>query len=280
MDIGDQTLLLQASVGDVILSVREEERADLSGNGTGADVSDVTLMSDYLTGDIDTFPVCSLPGYTKDPPTAGRPVPCWGPNGGVGDLNANGRVDIGDQVLINQASVGDVILSVREEERADLNGNGTGADIGDVTLLSGYLVGDIDAFPVCSMTPSGMETRTMSLEEGKSYDIEVQLSDHELLKATIRVAATGIICETVTNGACGGSSLPRVETDVWTVTTHLKSTSGGSNYSEWLANKGGLNEVKLDDIFELKDAFIGLEAIGFTPILEQIMECKDAFIGL
>lgn len=172
-------------------------------------------------------------------------------------------------------------LSLREAARADLDGNGNPADAVDVTAIKQFLVGDIDTFPACeNPPPPGMETITMTLEEGKSYNIEVHLPGYDILKGTIRILSSGVICESVTSGSCGGQSLPRIDASGWTITTHLKTTSSGGGYSTWLSGKGGLNGVQLGDIFELKDAIVGLESIGFTPIMSQIMECKDAFIGL
>ena len=277
----DVQMMGMASVGEMELSMKEAARADLDGNGEPADAVDVTTLNQFVVGNIDTFPTCSKYGYTKDPPTYGKNPPCYGPHGGMGDIGGDGRIASDDSQMMGMASIGEMELSMKEAARADLDGNGNPADAVDVTTINQFIVGDIDVFSVCgTAAPPGMETRTMSLEEGKSYSIEVQLSNYEVLKATIRVTSSGIICETVTGGACGGSALPRIDTSGWVVTTHLKATSGGGNYSEWVDSKGGLSGVELDDIFELKDAFIGLAEIGFAPILSQIMECKDAFIGL
>lgn len=125
-------------------------------------------------------------------------------------------------------------------------------------------------------TPPNMETRTMALTEGQ-HTIQISLSGYDTLNATINVSSTGVTC---TDGPCNTTGPPGVVTSGWTVTTYLKEAVVTSSYATWIAGKGGLTNATLPDIFELKDAFIGLTNIGFTPTLPQIMECKDAFIGL
>ena len=124
------------------------------------------------------------------------------------------------------------------------------------------------------------ETKITSLTEA-DHDVHIELVGYETLDAVINVSATEVTCVSVAGGACGGSGLPRLDvTDTWTVEAHLKESTAVSSYAEWLTSKGGLDNITLSDIFELKDAFIGLTNIGFTSTLPQIMECKDAFIGL
>lgn len=182
------------------------------------------------------------------------------------DLNGDGVVDDADkQWLTNNFG------TCTPGSKGDFNGDGV-IDINDLIILGQHYG------PCPVVTPPNMETRTIALTEGKSYQIQVSLSpDYETLNATINVSSTGVTC---TVGPCNTQGPPGVMTSGWTVTTYLKAAIVTSAYATWLVGKGGLTNVTLSDIFELKDAFIGLTNIGFTPTLPQIMECKDAFIGL
>ena len=56
-----------------------------------------------------------------------------------GDINGNGRIDIGDPVQISQMLVGDIELSKIQLLAADTNCNGR-TDIGDATRIAGKIV--------------------------------------------------------------------------------------------------------------------------------------------
>ena len=122
---------------------------------------------------------------------------------------------------------------------------------------------------------------TKSLTEG-NHNIQVTLTDYDTLNAVIDVTADGVLCVSVAgDGACGGSGLPRVEVSGMGVKIYLKKAAATPGYDAWLAGKGGLDNITLPDIFELKDKIIGLPSdLTFIPTMPQLMECKDAFIGL
>jgi hypothetical protein len=266
----DLAMMTDASVGDITLSPREASRADLDGNGRPADAVDVAILTDYLVGDITTFPVCSKPGYTTTPPSGGREPPCYGPHGGMGDIGGDGRVDASDKELMIGASVGNIMLSPREASRADLDGNGRPAGAEDVAIITDYIVGSINTFPVCGVTPTppppNMETRTVSLTEGQ-HTIQVSFAGYDTLNATINVSSTGVTCVSVIGGACGGSSLPRVSTSGWTVTTYLKSGAVTTNRCTWIATKDTSKVVFISDMVL---AYNNLKNIGFTPSASEI----------
>ena len=138
----------------------------------------------------------------------------------------------------------------------------------------------LPAYSSTPAPPSGTETRTVSLDEG-NHEIQVIVTGYDQFKATINVSSTSVSCVSVVGGHCGGSGVPRVSTSGWTVTTYLKATSGTGNYSSWLAGKGGLDNITLSDIFDLKDKLVSLPSdLTFTPTMPEIMQCKDAFIGI
>ena len=58
----------------------------------------------------------------------------------LGDVNANGKIDIGDAVTIANHLVGKPTYNF-VERASDTNGNGTPADIGDAVTIALYLVG-------------------------------------------------------------------------------------------------------------------------------------------
>lgn len=122
---------------------------------------------------------------------------------------------------------------------------------------------------------------TRSLEEG-TYNIVVTKSGYATVYAKIRITSTGnASCISVTGGLCYGTGYPRVIASGKSVKVYMAGGAPSPGYDAWLASKGGLSNIKLPDIFELKDEFIGLTTkLGFKPTLPQIMECKDAFIGL
>ena len=181
------------------------------------------------------------------------------------DLNGDGVVDDADSQWL-QDHWGACVPG----SKGDFNGDGT-IDLSDMMILQSH-------YGPC---PNGeMETKTTSLTEG-NHNVQIQLTGYETFTAVINVSSTAVSCVSVAGGgACGGSGLPRLEASGWTVTAYLKTGTSGATYAEWLTDKGGLDNITLPDIFELKDAFIGLTTIGFTPTLPQIMDCKDAFIGL
>lgn len=200
-----------------------------------------------------------------------RKPPCYGPRGGMGDVDNDGDVAVNDQVMIQQAWIGDRILSDDEAARADLNGDGSPADSADVVAIQQYLINDIDTFKVCSLPgytldPQNMETRTVALTEGQ-HTIQISLNGYDTLNATINVSSTGVTCVSVTDGACGGSSLPRVSTSVWTVTTYLKEGAAPTDRCGWIATK---DTSKVVFISEMVLAYNNLANIGFTPTAAEI----------
>ena len=128
-----------------------------------------------------------------------------------------------------------------------------------------------------------MTTISVELSEGK-HTIRVSKTGYDTLTAEIDVGAGSVSCVSVngvTPGRCGQSTGPGVVTSGWNVTVSLKETTAATGYDEWLASKGGLDNIQLSDIFELKDEFVGLtDILDFEVTLPQIMECKDAFVGL
>jgi hypothetical protein len=263
----DLAMMTDASVGDLKLSSREASRADLDGNGRPADAVDVAIITDYLVGDIATFPVCSKPGYTTTPPSGGREPPCYGPRGGIGDINGDGRVDASDKALMIDASVGNIKLSQFEASRADLDGNDIPVGAEDVAIITDYIAGSINTFPICGEEPPpDMETRTMSLTEGQ-HTIQISLNGYDTLNATINVSSTGVTCVSVIGGDCGGSSLPRVSTSGWAVTTYLKSGAVTTDRCTWIATK---DTSKVAFISEMVLAYNNLSNIGFTPTAGEL----------
>jgi len=57
----------------------------------------------------------------------------------MGDVNSNGRIEVGDAVLISQALVGLTTLDELQIMAADINNNGR-TDIGDATRNSSKIV--------------------------------------------------------------------------------------------------------------------------------------------
>ena len=128
-----------------------------------------------------------------------------------------------------------------------------------------------------------MTTISFQLSEGR-HTIRVSKLGYDTLIAEINVGKNSVSCVSVNGvipGRCGQSTAPGVVTSGWNVTVSLKETTAATGYDEWLASKGGLVNIKLSDIFELKDEFVGLtDILDFEVTLPQIMECKDAFVGL
>jgi hypothetical protein len=228
------------------LTEEEKRRADVDGDGIVTD-ADSQLIRQYIIGNIDTFPVCDAPTPPPTPPT----------------------FKIGDIVCYTPDQITCTIIAVYASDYKLQR-----HDTWKMFLSSRIVPGACGESP--QPTPPNMETRTMALTEGQ-HTIQISLSGYDTLNATINVSSTGVTC---TDGPCNTTGPPGVVTSGWTVTTYLKEAVVTSSYATWIAGKGGLTNATLPDIFELKDAFIGLTNIGFTPTLPQIMECKDAFIGL
>lgn len=114
-----------------------------------------------------------------------------------------------------------------------------------------------------------METRTVLLTEGQ-HTIQVSLDGYDTLQATINVTAAAVLCSTVVDGACGGSSLPRLETSGWTVTAYLKAETVGTNVCTWVNGIGGWRNLQWSThVLEAYYVYIGAadHSIGFSPVI-------------
>lgn len=114
----------------------------------------------------------------------------------------------------------------------------------------------------------GTETRTVSLTEGP-HTIQVSLDGHDTLHATINVAATSVTCSSVVDGACGGTSLPRVDASGLTVTAYLKEVEATANRCTWITTK---DISKVVFISEMVLAYSNLLDIGFIPSASEISD--------
>jgi hypothetical protein len=186
------------------------------------------------------------------------------PCGNYGDVSGDGDVTVTDAFMVGQYLAGTITLTADQLTRADVDGDGKVTQA-DADLISEYVIGSITTFPVCSAPPEN-ETRTMSLTEGQ-HTIQVSFIGYDTLNATINVSATGVTCVLVVGGACGGSSLPRVSTSGWTVTTYLKSGAVTTNRCTWIATK---DTSKVVFISEMVLAYSNLMNIGFTPTAAEI----------
>ena len=123
----DLTIMKELSIGTQPNEM-QKTRVDLNGNGTVADAGDLVLLQRFVIGEINTFPVCRKP-------------PC----ASYGDLNDDGYVTEEDLAIMKELSVG-VPPSAMQKIRADLNGNGTAADVGDLVLMKRFVIGEISTF--------------------------------------------------------------------------------------------------------------------------------------
>jgi hypothetical protein len=64
-----------------------------------------------------------------------------------GDVNGDGKVNVGDATLLLRAAVGLVTLAADQKTRADVNGDGK-VNVSDATLALRFAVGLINRFPV------------------------------------------------------------------------------------------------------------------------------------
>lgn len=138
-------------------------------------------------------------------------------------------------------------------------------------IVAAYNAGSVNALcPGCYGAPTPpptMETRTMLLEEGKSYSIQVQLlPDYETLNATIYVSSTGVTC---TVGPCGTTGPPGVVASGWTVTTYLKTAAVVGDVCSWITGLGGWRNLQwTSHVLEAYYVYIGADghSVGFSPV--------------
>ena len=125
--------------------------------------------------------------------------------------------------------------------------------------------------PGCHSTtapPPGSENKPITLEEGKSYPIQISLAGYDTVTATIRISASGVSC---TAGPCRTTGLPRVDASGWTVSVHLKKKAATSNgRCAWISGK---DSSRVAFISEMVLAYTGVQPdIGFVPSASEIGE--------
>jgi hypothetical protein len=117
------------------------------------------------------------------------------------------------------------------------------------------------------------------------YIINGRLTGYDTLNATISIDSFGEIeCINVTNGLCGGSSVPRVEVSGNTVIIYLKQTAvtpPTDNYNTWLESKGGKPGMlsNLPALLEICDAYLGFIGVGYTVTLSNLLTTCDYYLG-
>ena len=130
--------------------------------------------------------------------------------------------------------------------------------------------------PEYGVTPPGNETRPITLEEGKSYPIQISLIGYDTIDATIRVSATGVTC---TSGPCTSlpGVVPKVDASGWTVSVHLKASAAATNRCAWIAGK---DTSRVAFITEMVLAYSNLVDIGFSPSATEISNAVLIYANL
>ena len=130
-----------------------------------------------------------------------------------------------------------------------------------------------------------MEDKVYKMEEAKlslgQHEIKWTLSGHDTLTATIEVTKTGVICISV-NGVCYSTTPPGVAISGFFVTGYLKPSGvvPPTNFSSWVASKGGKDAIAYADTLDIGDAYIGLADVGFTVTYSHVLTCGDYYLGL
>lgn len=136
VSVGDQIVIRNALLGSTVLTPRQRARADVDGDGfvTSADIAAIGAL--FLGNANAAFEARYLNDLVLNNLN--------GSGGGSGDVNADGMVNSGDQLVLRNYLLGTVDLTALQRARGDLNGDGR---IGQVDL-------DIIAQRVLGTTPT------------------------------------------------------------------------------------------------------------------------------
>ena len=99
------------------------------------------------------------------------------------------------------------------------------------------------------------------------------------LISSITVAEAGVVCDSVTGGACY-TAAPVTAPGVlitagapFSVTGYLKE-SAVTDIHSWLTEKGGKEDVDSAEFVELKMAYLGIMPLPFTPTSSHVVGTK------
>lgn len=181
--------------------------------------------------------------------------PCYAPDGlGYGDVSGDGDVSAVDTLLVMRYVSDSVLypLSAAQRIRADVDGDGVVTQA-DANMINEYAVGARTTFPVCAVGDRWV-TKTVTLSKG-GHSLTVDPPDgYEPMTATFQVTDTGVVCEMVSVGICGGD--PGFVADAFDVTLNLKEIAVIIDACTWFATQDFGSVTMISTLIK---AFIGRE---------------------
>ncbi len=167
---GDIDMLKAMIANPTAYTAEQKRRGDVNGSGNPG-AADLTILTQFLQGQINTFPVCGItpkPTVTPKPATP-TPIPTATPKPTItptnvpsraspcppiGDINDSGSIGSADvNTLRDMIANGTAKYTAEQIKRADLNGSGKPGQA-DLDLMLAYVNGIINTFPVCpTVTP-------------------------------------------------------------------------------------------------------------------------------